>query len=252
MARGLGMRQLGTVAIDATRIKASASADKVVKLERAERARTRVKVRRWQKACDAEDPNENAGCGVGAAMEAVEQVGIPAELSPLPRPSRLVRRSLTDPDARFLRAPHGRFVLGYTGEIAVSQDHLIVAQRVTQEANDNASLVPMVELVETTCGSPPAAAVLDSGYYSNQNVEAMEARGIDAYVPDSNLAQELNLSRRAQQGSPPVRDSEHRRMRRKLSSLYCRAIEAGAPMSMILPRSSSMTRSQKRSTAPMS
>jgi len=216
MARGLGMRQLGTVAIDATRIKASASADKVVKLERAERARTRVKVRRWQKACDAEDPNENAGCGVGAAMEAVEQVGIPAELPPLPRPSRLVRRSLTDPDARFLRAPHGRFVLGYTGEIAVSQDHLIVAQRVTQEANDNASLVPMVELVETTCGSPPAAAVLDSGYYSNQNVEAMEARGIDAYVPDSNLARELNLGHKAD--DRPCRDPRQRRMREKMRS----------------------------------
>src|SRR5260370_25625137 len=68
MARGLGMRQLGTVAIDATRIKASASPDKVVKIERGERARTRLKVRRWQQACDADDPNENAGSGVGAAI----------------------------------------------------------------------------------------------------------------------------------------------------------------------------------------
>src|SRR6266568_78960 len=72
MARGLGLRQLGTVAIDATRIKASASPDKVVKIERGERARTRLKVRRWQQACDADDPDENAGSGVGAAIEALE------------------------------------------------------------------------------------------------------------------------------------------------------------------------------------
>ena len=31
-------------------------------------------------------------------------------------------------------------MLGYTGEIAVSDDHLIVAQRVTQNVTDNASL----------------------------------------------------------------------------------------------------------------
>jgi hypothetical protein len=128
MARGLGLRQLGTVAIDATRIKASASPDKVVKIARGDRARTRLKVRRWQQACDADDPNENAGSGVGAAIEAVEQVDLSRDLAPLPRPGRgVLRQSATDPDARFLRARGGRFVLGYTGEIAVSEDHLIVA-----------------------------------------------------------------------------------------------------------------------------
>ena len=53
-----------------------------------------------------------------------------------------------------------------------------MAQRVTQEAADKASLTPMVELVKLTCGSPPLCAVADSGYYSNQNVEQMEAMGI--------------------------------------------------------------------------
>jgi hypothetical protein len=61
-----------------------------------------------------------------------------AELQPLERPQR---RSRTDPEARFLRSRGGRFVLGYTAEIAVSDDHLIVAQRVTQAGNENGSLV---------------------------------------------------------------------------------------------------------------
>lgn len=216
MARGLGMRQLGTVAIDATRIKASASPDKVVKIARGERARTRRKVRRWQQACDADDPNENAGSGVGAAIEAIEQADLPRELAPLPRPARLLRHSATDPDARFLRARGGRFVLGYTGEIAVSEDHLIVAQRVTAQSTDNASLVPMVELVKTSCGSPPGRVIADSGYYSNHNTEQMEALGIDAYVPDSNLARELNLGHRAD--DVRCRDPRLRRMREKMRS----------------------------------
>src|SRR5260370_17806587 len=107
MAGGLGMRRLGTVAIDESRIKASASPDKGVKIERGERARTRLKVRRWQQACDADDPNENAGSGVGAAIAAVEQVELGRELAPLPRPARLLRQSATAPDARFLRPPAG-------------------------------------------------------------------------------------------------------------------------------------------------
>src|SRR5271155_290043 len=41
LARGMGMRQLGTVAVDATRIKASASPDKIVVDKRQQRARMR-------------------------------------------------------------------------------------------------------------------------------------------------------------------------------------------------------------------
>jgi len=213
----VGPGQLGTVAIDATRIKASASPDKVVKIERGERARTRLKVRRWQQACDADDPNENAGSGVGAAIEALEQVELSRDLAPLPRPRKgVLRQSATDPDARFLRARGGRFVLGYTGEIAVSEDHLIVAQRVTAQSTDNASLVPMVELVKTSCGSPPGRVIADSGYYSNHNAEQMEALGIDAYVPDSNLARELNLGHQAD--DLRCHDPRLRRMREKMRS----------------------------------
>jgi transposase len=221
MARGLGLRQMGTVAIDATRIKASASPDKVRLEARAERARTRRKIRGWQQACDGDDANEGAGRSVGEAIERIGQA--PVELKPLPRPVRSgaakpapVKRSLTDPEARFLRSRGGRFVLGYTGEIAVSENHLIVAQRVTQAGHENDSLVAMVDLVQQTCGSPPGAVVADSGYYSNRNVQQMEARHIDAYVPDSNMARELNL--RQQADDLRFRDPCLLRMREKMRS----------------------------------
>jgi hypothetical protein len=98
--------------------------------------------------------------------------------------------SLTDEDARFLRE-RGRFVLGYTGEIAVSEDHFIVAQRVTQNKSDNRALLPMIEEVEEKCGMRPQR-ILDSGFFCNENLREMEARGIAGYVPDPCLAQELN------------------------------------------------------------
>ena len=106
------------------------------------------------------------------------------------RKSGLKKQSRTDQDARFLRSRRG-FELGYTGEIAMSEDHLIVAQRVSQQPTDNASLAPMVEQVNY-CGSPPGQVLADSGYFSLENLEWLEQKQIDAYLPDSNLAREMN------------------------------------------------------------
>jgi hypothetical protein len=128
--------------------------------------------------------------------------------------SGLKKLSRTDEDARFLRQ-RGGFTLGYTGEIAVSDDHLIVAQRVTQNATDNSSLAPMIDQVTERCGAPPGTALADSGFFSIDNIEQMEQRNIDAYVPDSNLASELNLGNRCRvKAHAPA----HRRMRAKLRS----------------------------------
>ena len=93
--------------------------------------------------------------------------------------------SITDTDARFLRE-RGGFVLGYTAEIVVSEDHFIVAQRVTQNKNDNQTLVPLVEAVERQCGERPQRVLADCGFFSNQNLREMAERGIAAYVPDPN------------------------------------------------------------------
>jgi len=127
MAQKLGLARVGTVAIDSTRVKASASADRIewVEQQRQQRAHRRRHVRGWQRACEADDPNENAGAALGEASQKLPHLAVAAELEPLPK----VKRSRTDPDSRFLRERGGRFVLGYTGEIAVSEDHFIVAAR---------------------------------------------------------------------------------------------------------------------------
>ena len=127
------------------------------------------------------------------------------------------KQSLTDPDARFLRERGGRFGLGYSGELAVSEDHFIVAVRVTQNATDNASLLPMVAEVERQCRARPQQVLADSGFYSGDNLDALEAQGIDGYIPDLNLARELNRGKRGKENRPP-RHRATRRMRRKLRS----------------------------------
>jgi hypothetical protein len=131
----------------------------------------------------------------------------------MPPPKR-VKHSRTDPDARFLRRSGGGFVLGYTGEIAVSEDHFIVAARVTQNAHDVHALVPMAEEVERLCRTRPQRVLADSGFYSTENLLRPEQCGIDCYVPDPNLAREINCGQVAE--DDPRFHAVRQRMRGKL------------------------------------
>ena len=213
-ARSQGMGKLGRVAIDSTRIAANACRDRIDSDQalRDTRAHLRRQVRAWQKAADRDDAEPGGlAVAIGELNQALAQM--PRRMERLKK-SGLKKLSRTDQDARFLRQ-RGGFTLGYTGEIAVSDDHLIVAQRVTQNATDNSSLAPMIDQVTERCGAPPGTALADSGFFSIDNIEQMEQRNIDAYVPDSNLASELNLGNRCRvKAYAPA----HRRMRAKLRS----------------------------------
>ena len=214
-AQQQGMVKLGRVAIDSTRIAANASKDRVDSEQalRDTRAQLRRKVRSWQKEADRDDA-EPGGLEVAIGELNKSLAEMPRRLERLKK-SGLKKLSRTDQDARFMRQRGDKFVLGYSAEITVSDDHLIVAQRVTQNVTDNGSLVPMLDQTEQRCGAPPGAALADSGFFSIDNLNQMEQRNIDAYVPDSNMARTLNLGGRCRtRACAPA----HRRMRAKLRS----------------------------------
>jgi len=222
--REQGLGKLGVVAIDSTPIKASNAKAKVEteKKLRQQRAKIRRQIRRWQKQCDA---NQNAV----AHPLAEEQIKkLEQELATLPgrleklKKSGVERLPQTDPDCRVLRKG-GQSVVGYTADVAVSEDQFILAQRVTQAATDNASLQPMVEAVKENCDQKPDKVVADSGFYSNANAAAMEQQGMDAYIPDSNMAATLNRGVRVK---GRARAQEMKRMRAKFRTSAGRGIYA--------------------------
>ncbi|HET9178024.1 MAG TPA: IS1182 family transposase [Terriglobia bacterium] len=223
-ARGAGLAKLGQVAIDSTRVKANASPNRVDTEQklRGQRARIRRQIRRWQQACKAEDPNEAAGV-ILAQPECARLEKQLAEIAPrLERlkKSGLKRRSVTDPESRFLKERKG-FTLGYTATLAVSKDHLIVEQRVSQKVTDHGLLVPVVEAVRQRCGETPGQVSADSGFFVLEDLKVLAQGKIDAYVPDTNLAQVLNRGGRLRgRATDPV----HRQIRRKLRSRLGRAI----------------------------
>lgn len=216
MARDSGLAKLGHVAIDSTRVGANASRHKIDSERnlRTERSRIRRQIRRWQKQCTAADSDE--GAGMELPRQQLHQLkqnlkSIPKRLERL-RKSGTRQLSRTDPDSRFLKDRRG-FVLGYTAEVAVSEDHVIVAQRVTQNASDNASLVPLVDAVEQECSERPGKISADAAFFAAESVKEVTSRGIDVYVPDPHMARELQTRNRAKF---EVTDVDLRRMRAKL------------------------------------
>jgi len=190
-ARRVGLGQLGRVAIDSTRVAANASPDRShsrAQLRR-ERARIRQRIRRWQKQCDRDEQEPSGGATAAPAAWQQRLAEIPRQMEEL-RKSGQRRSSSSDPESRYLRK-RGGFVLGYTAEIAVSDDHLIVAQRVHQAPADHGSLEAMTAAVAHACGRPPEVVMADAGYYSMEQITAVETRGVNVYVPDRLLAGEL-------------------------------------------------------------
>ena len=222
-AQGRGMVKLGRVAIDSSRVQANASRDRIDTEQalRDTRAALRRQIRAWQKQADRDDQQPSGlELAIGELNQALAEM--PRRLERLKK-SGLKKLSRTDEDARFLRQRGQKFVLGYSAEMAVSDDHMIVAQRVTQNAADNDSLHPLLDQTEQRCGRAPDAALADSGFFSLDNLRGMEKRNIDGYVPDSNMARALNLGGRCRTRACA---RVHRRMRAKLRSPDGRAAYA--------------------------
>lgn len=252
-ARGLGMGQLGRVAIDSTRVQANASPDRSNSLEqlRSERARIRQRIRRWQKQCDRD--NQEPSGGMAATAEPWQQrlAEIPRQMQELHK-SGQQRGSRSDPESRYLRK-RGGFCLGYAAELAVSDDHLIVAQRVHQSNTDNASLAAMTDATERECGQRPEAVLADCGYYSMDQITAVQARGIQVCVPDRLLATELAggdpappMNRRQQQRTPGLKQLRERMREPASRSCYARRKALVEPVFGVLKQQRGMRQFRRR------
>lgn len=222
MARKAGMVRLGHVAIDSTRVKANASRWSVAHIDqiaRDQRAGDRRQVRRFQHKASQPDPNEEGGMSLNAEQQQglnSQIEGMGKGLKPLVR-GRRNEVCLTDPDSRFLRGREG-WILGYTADVAVSDDHFIVATRITQNATDNDSLLAMADEVNRQCKARPDRITADAGFFSGRALHGLRDRGIEAYVPDNNLTHEMNAGERAgiKIGRMTIRDPEHLRVRERL------------------------------------
>ncbi len=90
--------------------------------------------------------------------------------------------SFADHDACIMKNKNG-FDYCYNPQISVDADNqILVGEHVSQKANDKQELKPALEEIEKTTGKLPEKASMDNGYLSGNNLEAIEATSVDAYI----------------------------------------------------------------------
>jgi len=150
------------------------AADKIRRLEKIRAAKAVLEAEATEPA-DKLDPN---GPGPSSGMQ--QRGDRPKQPSGVP-PDR-AQRNFTDPDSRIQPTREG-FIAGYNGQIAVDAAHqIILARRVATNPADFAALVPLVDAVKQTLGRKPREVSADSGFASEENIAALQARGIAAYL----------------------------------------------------------------------
>jgi transposase len=103
-------------------------------------------------------------------------------------PEDKAQKNFTDPDSRIMKSADKSFIQGYNAQAAVdSEYHVVVAAMVTNQAADSPHVEAMVGRIEDNTGELPDEMSLDAGYYSEANVEHLESKKIDVYMPPMRL-----------------------------------------------------------------
>ena len=110
--------------------------------------------------------------------EALERTGDPDAV-----PDPKAQRNFTDPESRIMLSKPEGWIYGYNAQAVVDEAHQVsVATELTTDATDSRSLPGLTDQVEANTGRRPKRLLADAGYQSDENLAALDSRGIDAYV----------------------------------------------------------------------
>jgi len=122
------------------------------------------------------------------AKEGKPRGGAEPDPSEAARPEEKAQKNFTDPDSRIMRDGATKsFEQSYNCQAVVdSQAQVIVAAKVTQQANDKQQVKPLIDEMKANLGGrSPGELSADTGYFSEANMLYLEDQKIEAYVPPS-------------------------------------------------------------------
>ena len=148
---------------------------------------------------------------------------------PDPTPEAKAKANVTDPESRIMKTRKG-YVQGYNAQAAVTEEQIIVAAEVTQEANDVKQLHSTIRktaenLQSTGVEEKVGTALADAGYWSEANVEEADTNGPDLLIATTKDWKQRKAAREhpPPQGRIPKDISVRERMERKLMTKRGRA-----------------------------
>lgn len=217
LALEAGALKIGRVALDGTKMKANASKHKAMSWKRMRQTERRLRREAREILAEAErvDEQEDARWGewrgdeppaelarresrlarIREAKKALQQraresaaaAGKAPEQVAQAQPAEKDQYNFSGPESRIMKGGDG-FVQAYNAQAAVEPScPLIAGQTLTNEANDQRQLEPLVEAVERQAGQRPAEVLADSGYCADTNLEYLASenepeKGIEAWL----------------------------------------------------------------------
>jgi len=198
LCASLGMVGLGHIAFDGTKLKANASVRQTREKESLEKEMQKVKeeigklLKRAEEVDESEDllyGKDNDGSGIPDEIKDREyRLKKLEEAKKQLEKEKLKKVNVTDTDARLMQDSKKVIQPGYNGQIGVdAKEQIIISADVTQEATDHYQLEPMVEQAEENLGQLPEQISADAGYSSYDNLEYVEGKEVDGYIPDNKM-----------------------------------------------------------------
>lgn len=206
----MGMVSIGTIAIDGTKLKANASYRRTKRVRDLEEEMTRIdqQIESILRESEEVDQREDEMMGEGGSPYEV-----PDELRDKERlrerlrgaKEKLLKKgskeiNLTDEEATTMLHLGYRADPSYNGQIAVEERQgVIVAATLSDNPADYEALEELVEQTEENTGDKPLEVLGDSGFSSYENLEYLEGKGIEGYMPDQGMESLRKGSRRHQE-----------------------------------------------------
>src|SRR5450432_286461 len=252
LAREIGVLKLGTIGLDGTKIHANASRHSALsyehadipdgfsipeELERREErlrklAEARAKIEARAKERHAREQAEHEA-KLAARKAREESSGKKTGGRPPSPPASGAlptdQINLTDEESRIMPVAGGGFEQCYNAQAVVAAGSmLVVAVDVVQAPNDKQQLAPMLDQISALPKELGHAETLlaDSGYFSEANVEACVAAGIEPLIPHGRQTHHPPLSERfanvppAPDNSTPLETMAHRLKTPEGKNLY--------------------------------
>ena len=253
-----GAMKVGRVALDGTKVKASASKHKAMSYDRMleKEKQLKVEVKRLLEQAEAADAEEDALYGkdrtgdelpaelerretrlkkIKEAKRALEERARQKAVAEGKEPKQAEPKdkdqyNFTDPESRIMKGADG-FVQAYNAQAAVEPAfQLIVGQMVTQATNDKEQLIPMLATIEEQSGQRPVDVLADSGYCSEKNLEHLDSeqkpeRRVIGYIATERQKHD-EYKEPCPRGRLPKGATRVDRMKRKLKTKAGKAVYA--------------------------
>ena len=187
---------LGRIAQDGTRVRASAGAASFRREQTLEALMQQAREHLEAVTREAADPAISARRAAALKRGAHERLErLEAALEQIPEVTATKKRSgakdatprasATDPEARVMKMGDGGFRPAFNLQFATTTDkaRVIVGVEVTNRGSDSGQSTPMVEQIEKRTGVRPAEMLVDGGYAQHQSIDQAAEQKVTLYAP---------------------------------------------------------------------